>query len=86
MENNTNNNISNDRSATIIKVGAILSIIFGVLWCFTIIGLIWGIPMIILGNDDYKTGKASIALIVLGFIFSLISGIILLIGEATKKE
>lgn len=70
----------------LIRVGAILSIIVGALWCITLIGLIWGIPMIILGAKANKTGEVNVSLIILGIIFGLIPGILLLIGVTLREN
>ncbi len=82
MDTNTKN--------TLYKVGLILVIIAGVMWCFTIIGLLIGIPMILMGlrqlKDDYsvpffdsideKTSK--IIMLVFGFFAFIIGGLLML--------
>ncbi len=76
--------------STLYKVGLILVIVAGVMWCFTIIGLLVGIPMILMGlrqlKDDYsvpffasideKTSK--IIMLVFGFFAFIIGGILML--------
>lgn len=82
---------------TVIKIGALVSVVFGFLWCFTIIGAIIGVPAIILNLDLYKgkssnlewsTGleemwkKRDVKLAaILGVICSLIGGILIFIGQ-----
>ncbi len=82
MDTNTKN--------TLYKVGLILVIVAGVMWCFTIIGLLIGIPMILMGlrqlKDDYsvpffdsvdeKTSK--IIMLVFGFFAFIIGGLFML--------
>ena len=55
-----NNNMNIARTLTFI--GAIMGIVSGALWCFTIIGVLWGVPTIIGGVvllkfKDYSAEK-----------------------------
>lgn len=72
---------------SLLKAAGIIGIVLGILSCFTIIGIIWGIPMIIGGYTFYNYSDMEESEIInnkstiLGWsiffiIFSLISGIL----------
>lgn len=86
VNNNLNSNEPINAIPMLIKVGGVLSIITGAFWCLTIIGLIWGIPMIILGSKANKTGEVNVSLIVLSIFFALIPGVLLLIGVTLREN
>ena len=78
----------NDKA--LLKAAGIIGIVFGILSCFTIIGIIWGVPMIIGGYKLYDYSNMDDKEIInykssiLGWsiffvIFSLIAGILGLI-------
>lgn len=71
-----------------IVIGQILTIVGAILWCFTIVGLIWGIPMIIGSMKRlFRQKEITISHIVISIIFYwLIGGIVTLIGAAMEKR
>lgn len=71
-----------------IIVGQIMTIISAVFWCLTIIGLIWGLPMI-LGclQRLHNNRKITVWHLVIAIIFYwLIGGICTLIGVLINKR
>lgn len=71
-----------------IIIGQILTIISAVLWCLTIIGLIWGLPMI-LGclKRLHKTQEVTIWHIIISFVFYFFWGAIFtLIGAVAGNR
>lgn len=78
--------LNREENAWII-VGQILTIISAVFWCFTIIGMIWGIPMIIGCNQRLKKAKRiTIMHIIISIIFYWLIGAILTLIGATQKN
>ncbi len=60
---------------TLLKVSGIIAIILGILYCFTIIGILWGIPLIIGGST------------MIGYLFfTLIGGILGLLFYFTMDD
>ncbi|BDV02574.1 MAG: hypothetical protein HPAVJP_4630 [Candidatus Hepatoplasma vulgare] len=74
-----------------------ISVVFGFLWCITIIGAIIGIPAIILNLDLYKGNSSNLKwssgleemwnkrdvklAAIVGLICSLVGGILIFIGQ-----
>lgn len=70
------------------RIGEILITISAVFWCFTIIGMAWGIPMI-KRNGKRKTGEMpiTIAHVVVSILFFWwIGGILVAIGGDVKTS
>lgn len=82
---------------TLLKVSGIIAIILGILYCFTIIGILWGIPLIIGGstmigysnqsNKEIVEKKNSILCWSIFFLFfTLIGGILGLLFYFTMDD
>lgn len=71
-----------------ITVGQVLTIVGAVIWCFSIIGMIWGIPMIIGSMKRLNhTKKITIMHIVITILFYfMIGGVLTLFGAYQEKS
>ena len=71
----------NGKNNTLILVGQVLIIVAAVGWCFTLIGMIWGIPMIkgckqrIDGTKEITTEHIIISIIFFNWIGALFTAI-----------
>lgn len=85
-----NNNMQIAKTLTFI--GAIIGIVSGALWCFTLVGIIWGVPSIIGGvtllkyrdysDEEYRINSNNVLIWGIVFIFTswLVGGVLLIVS------